>query len=185
MVDAVVNYLSMTVEDTTVSANLALTNGGLFFRDVTKRNTLPLGGGSARTYDLNFGTTDSGGAESVKNDIVPFEYNTQDFDMNNEILFVDEVDLTGGVALFFDLMPTSTSGTIRKFDMVVSTTNLATATCTVLVKRVLIDNAATGISNPFINRLISNDSYFGMASNPVYRAGEIIGYDFVLLYLPG
>ena len=184
MVDAVVNYLSMTVENTQASATLALTDNALNFRNVTKRSTKPLESGSARTYDLNFGTVDGGLAEDVENDVVPFEYNTADFDMNNEITLVDHVNLTGGVPLFFDLMPITTSGTLHKFDMVVSSTDFATPACDVLVKRVKIDEVASGISNPFITQEINAiDRFFGMASNPVSRAGQIIAYDFVLLYL--
>ena len=186
MVDSLVSHFSVTVEDTPVIVIVDLLDTNIQFRSVTKRSTKPLVSGTSRTYDLNFGYVGPGSVEMVNIDIVPFEYNTADFDMNNEILFEDLVDLDGTFPLFFDVMPTVTSGTLHKSDLVVSTGGaLGQTNCDVLVKRVLIDDVATGISNPFITQqIISAGNFFGMASNPVFRAGQIIGYDFILMYLP-
>lgn len=188
MVTGETSYLSMTVENTQVAMDLVLTASELpQFRNVTKRSTLPIGGGSARTYDLNFGSVNNASAPfTLHNDIIPFEYNSQDFDMNNEIIFEDLLSLSGNDPVFFDVVQTSTGGTTRKSDLVVSTENSPGFTqCDVLVKRLSIDDLATGISNPFISQtILAADTFFGMGSNPISRAGTIIGYDFVLMYFP-
>lgn len=187
MVDIDVSYQSLTIKNLAVSAGLILSDAAsIDTLNVKKRSSKPVSDltqSIERVYDFCYSSTSDGGGISIFNNIIPFEYNAQDFDENNEIKFESAINLSGNMFLFFNLMATSTSGPLRKFDMIITTFGTPKANLDILVKRVLVDDLGTGTANPFITQSIDDaNGNFGVTSNAVYRAGKIIAYDFVLLY---
>jgi len=186
MVDADLSYFPLTVNDV-VNTSLVIDDTlTVEFRDIAKRSFQPQLPDPPfiyeRTYDLTFGTRNEGGSPLTVNiDGIPFTYNTQDFDNNNEILFTDELDVSVSSNIFFDSMQVSSKGPEINVDLIISGEPLGTSDVDVLVKRFLIDeNFASTNPNPFFTQSLPS-TFFGMASNPVYRADQIIAYDYILL----
>jgi len=185
MVDADLSYLSLTVNDV-VNTSIAIANtSGIDFRDIAKRSFQPQLPDPPfiyeRTYDLTFGTVTPGAGISIEVDGIPFTYNTQDFDSNNEIFFTSLIDVNGAVNTFMDSMQVSSKGPEINVDLIISGQGPTQTDVDVLVKRFLIDeNFASTNPNPFFTQTLPSQ-FFGVASNPVYRADQLIAYDYIMI----